>query len=408
MLTILHPEILPRIAALPAGLSPLTVDGEKRIILVIKGPKEAILAAKMNQGFRFYLAPIDVNGIRTSSLITAFFDDDQSPMHILTPLFGDDDLTSVLFRLLASETFDVHFFDESNRELLGYRATNKGSNTLRPHLADILFWPFDFELLREYHDKAITWFVNRTPLDDEQAFEIRFGEALVPEDIFIQDLTPKATAFHGATGPGHTVLERDGEPGKFQERDIVDLLQRVFTVDQIYLNPHKADDGLELVDILVVSPTNVVFVQAKDSPNTERSLRRSISRKMKTVEEHVTKAARQLRGTLSYVNSNNPLKLIVNGEPHEISLEGRARWGLIVVKETFGAEYSAYSPPVLELARDSGVPCLLLDYHELHNFTHHRHTERDLLESFKETFEFAVKHNQFPRSRFGFATDATS
>src|SRR5690242_9543143 len=115
MLTILHPEILSHIAELPAGLSPLMIEGEKDIILVIKGPKEAILAAKINRGFRFYLAPINVNGIRTWSLITAFFDDEQNPMHIWTPLFGDD-LTSVLCRLLASETFDVHFFDENNRE----------------------------------------------------------------------------------------------------------------------------------------------------------------------------------------------------------------------------------------------------------------------------------------------------
>jgi hypothetical protein len=42
MLTILHPEILPHIAQLPAGLSPLTVDGVEGIILVIKGSKETI------------------------------------------------------------------------------------------------------------------------------------------------------------------------------------------------------------------------------------------------------------------------------------------------------------------------------------------------------------------------------
>ena len=407
MLTILHPEILPHIAELPAGLSPLTMASEDGITLVIKGPKEAILAAKMNQGFRFYLAPMDVDGVRTWSLITAFFDDNDSPRTIWTPLFGND-LTGVLCRLLASEAFDVYFFDENNRELLGYRAINKGASTLRPRLADILFWPFSFELLREYHDKAFAWFTNRTPLDDEQAFEIAFGEALVPEDIFIQDLRPKASSFHGATGPGYTLLERDGEPGKFQERDIVDLLQRVFSADQIYLNPRKADDSLELVDILIVSQTNVIFIQAKDSPNTESILRRSIARKMTVIEGHINKAVRQLRGTLSYVHAQNPLRLIVGNELHEISLEGRTQWGLVVVKETFDTEYAVYSPPVLQLARDSGVPCLLVDYHELHNFTHHRHTEKELLASFQQTFEFAIANKQFARNRFGFVADTTS
>lgn len=400
MLTILHPEILSHIAELPTGLSPLTVDGKEDIILVIKGPKEAILAAKMNQGFRFYLAPIDVDGIRSWSLITAFFDDNESPLHIWTPLFGDE-LTSVLCRLLASETFDVYFFDENNRELLGYSAINGGAETLRPRLADVCFSSFSFDLAREHHDKAVAWFLNRTLIDDAQAFEIYFRDALVPEDIFILDRTPKATGFHGATGPGYTFLERDGEPGKYQERDIVYLLQRVFPADQIYLNPQKADDGRELVDVLVVSPTNVLLIQAKDSPNTEQVLRRPISRKMAVVEDHINKAAQQLRGALSYLRGRSTLQLVLAGQSYEIPLSGRTCWGIIVVKETFGTEYSVYSPTILELAHDSGVPCLLMDFHELHNFTHHRRVEAEFFETLRQTFDFAVSHNQYPRSRFG-------
>lgn len=400
MLTILHPEILPHIVELPVGLSPLTVAGEQRIILVIKGPKEALLAAKMKQGFRFYLAPINARGIRTWSIVTAFFDDDLNPLHIWTPLF-DGDTTSLLCQLLASETFDVHFFDENNRELLGYCATNKGADTLRPRLADVLFLPFSFELAREYHNQAMAWFLSRSPLDDQQAFEITFHTALVPEDLFIQGLTAQATAFHGSTGPGYTTLEREGEPGKFQERDIVYLLQRVFPTGEIYLNPHIIDDGKEIVDVLVISPSHVLLIQAKDSPNTEQSLQRSISRKMATIEGHVKKAVGQLGGALSYVLAHDPLQLVCGSVQHEISLGARTRWGLIVVKETFDTEYSVYSPPVLELSRNSGVPCLLLDYNELHNFTQHRRSEGEFFATFRRTFEFAVRHNQFPRNRFG-------
>jgi hypothetical protein len=401
MLTILHPGILSHIAELPVGLSPLTMQGEDKVVLVIKCPKEGILAAKMNRGFRFYLAPFSSGGVRTCSLITAFFDDIDNPLHIWTPLFQDD-LSDVLCRLLGSESFDVHFFDENNRELLGYHARNESASALRSRLSGITFLPLSLDRLRQHHDQAVTWFVTRTAHDDEQAFEIKLDAALFPDDLMILDLRQTATKFHGAPAVDHTSLEREGDPGKFQERDIVNVLQRVFPADEIYLNPQKVEDGRELVDVLVISQTNVLLIQAKDSPNTERSLRRTLSRKMTTVEGHISKAVNQLAGALSHIRSRSTLTLLVGGKTTEISLKGRTLWGLVVLNETFDTEYSVYSPPLLALARESGIPCLLLGYHELHNFLHHRHTEAELVATFRRTFDFALKHNQYPRSRFGF------
>lgn len=80
-----------------------------------------LLAAKMNHGFKIYVVPIDLDGVRTNGLISAFFDDADQPLIFQTPLFDADDVRDLVAALLMPD-LDVHLFDEHSRELLGYRA----------------------------------------------------------------------------------------------------------------------------------------------------------------------------------------------------------------------------------------------------------------------------------------------
>ncbi|MGX9727620.1 MAG: hypothetical protein ACTFAK_09980 [Candidatus Electronema sp. VV] len=82
MLTVLHPELLPLIYDIPVGLIPLWLKNGERPKLVIKTTKETILAAKINQGFRIYAAPIVVQGKNTLGFLSAFFDDEDEPLVI--------------------------------------------------------------------------------------------------------------------------------------------------------------------------------------------------------------------------------------------------------------------------------------------------------------------------------------
>ena len=400
MLAITNPEILPELASLECGLWPIRKPNEEGWHLIIKCPKEMILTAKIRAGFKFYLVPLDAKGIQTHGLITAFFDDHDEPLTIRSPLFDDDEMTTDICELLSSKEFEVHFFDEHNRELLGYQAHNEGADRFRSMLRTIRFVPFTYDLARQFHDQMPIRFGLRVSADDEEALSISLDEALFPNDLYILEYSTEANFYHGYKTPMHTILERQ-DPGPFAELDIVKALQRVFASDQIYLNPSRSDDGKEFVDVLVTTSKNLLLIQAKDSPNTKTMLQRSIERKKATVVSHLKKAAAQMRGSISYTRSCVPLQIVADNEQHEIFLGKRDIIGLIIVKELFNSEFSVYSPLAFELFDETGVPCFILDYPEFHAYTSYRQTEDSFIDTLEQIFVAGQELGEFPRVRFG-------
>ncbi len=166
------------------------------------------------------------------------------------------------------------------------------------------------------------WFGRRSAADDIAAIEVRFLEALFPENLYIMNLDPELYHSQGQSALMPAVLERI-EPGPPQEFDILMLLKRVFPIRQIYLNPFRVDENTEFLDVLVVTDDNALFIQAKDSPNTAAILARSMKRKISTIVSQLEKAIKQMKGAIRYADSDTPLKVIVNGELRELSLEGK-------------------------------------------------------------------------------------
>ena len=189
-------------------------------------------------------------------------------------------------------------------------------------------------------------------------------------------------------------------PACFSELDIVKCLHRVFSGDQIFLNPLRADNCEEFVDVMVVTPTRLLLIQAKDSPNTEEILRRPIERKISTVLRHLRKATSQLRGSISYVESNDPVVVQCGDASHAIAAGNLEVIALVIVKELFPTEYRSYSQLAFEVFDETGVPCLIQDYSQFHDLTHHRRTEPGFFDTLDETMAFALYHDEFPRNRF--------
>jgi hypothetical protein len=81
---------------------------------------KTLLAAKMNKGFKVYVVPLNVSGIVTVGLISAFFEDPESPLTVWTPLANEPATKGLIAALLSGE-LKVHLFDE--HELLGYAAS---------------------------------------------------------------------------------------------------------------------------------------------------------------------------------------------------------------------------------------------------------------------------------------------
>ena len=99
------------------------------MVLIAKAMREIAETARLRKFFRFYPVPLRAGDIHTRGLLTAFFDDHDEPLTIRTLLF-DEEFTREIFQVLSSDSFDMHFFDEHNRRLIGFRAENPDATTL--------------------------------------------------------------------------------------------------------------------------------------------------------------------------------------------------------------------------------------------------------------------------------------
>lgn len=399
MISILHPEIISHVQALGYGLMPVYLPQEDKFILIIKATKEGILTADINNCFKIY--PIKDNSDETLylGLVIGFFDDHDEPLTITMPLFSDDQMLADIKRLLSQKSFDVYFFDENNFELLGASAKNKDHERFLKQMNDASFPRFqDVEILETWK-KIGQIFSFRTKENDINSYEIDLNDRLYPDDIMITDLRESFSGFNDrAESLAVMSLERDGDPGPMQEKDIARLLRRVFDGRGIYLNPYRADTKKELSDVLVVTDSVMFFVQAKDSPNTKDMLCRSRDRKRRTIQGHIQKAVKQMRGALTHARDSQGVTILSNDKPITIPLESKQIVGLVLVKELFDDDYPACSAPVLKLVREIELPIGLLDYSQLHVLTQNLRTPARFINGLYDALDMALEHEQFPKS----------
>ena len=379
----LSPGMLHTLVDCPGGLLPWVNANTGRMILMVKSVREVAVTARLRRCLRLYFVPLRAGDEATYGLVTAFFDDRDEPFTIRTPLF-DGEFTRDLLNVLTSRSFDIHFFDENNRELLGCRAENVDAVRLRSMAAGFGFVPENLELARQFHDEMTISFGNRSAVDDQEAFTVRLIEE------FFSDAN---LGLH---------LQNPGDPN---ECDIEMALRRSFGSGEVYRNPTRGDNGREFVDVLVFSDKSVLLIQAKDSPASEASLNRSLARKRSVAAAHIKKAASQLRGSISYLRSAESAEVVANGQRQDVTMSGRDVFGLVIVNELFDPDRSECSPVVFAIYEESGVPCLLLDHIEFQQLTFFRRTEENLMGTLAEIFAAAGQYGVFPRSRFGLRTD---
>lgn len=393
-LTISHPEIPSQLMNFRGGIWAPKAGGKR--FLVIKTSKEAILTARVNMGFSFYLAPIKISKENTYAIVTAFHDDADEPLTIWTPLVADNSGTKDFFELFRKTEFEVFFFDEHNRELLSYKAIGN-LPSMRETLINTPL--LGAHLASEMLDKAESWFAQRTAFDDEKSFRIKLVESLFPEDFLIQDLRGEAHTFVGSQGWSTTSLVRD-EPGRYQEQDIVFLLQEVFSPHQIYLGPIKEVDSKEFVDVMVVSEKYVYLIQAKDSPNTEKIIKTTAQRKRAKSVAQLTAAANQLRGAIAFTQKNPLLRFVKDGEIEEVNVTDKQLIGISIIKEIFNDMFDKYNPISLDLMESTKVPAVFFDYPEFSKMTLYCQNEGLFLDAIHRIFSHAVETGKYPRLRF--------
>ncbi len=234
--------------------------------------------------------------------------------------------------------------------------------------------------------------------DDRSAFTLTLGERLYTDDFVILDTRPEAHQFREAQSrPAITQLVRE-DPGPPQERDIAVLFSRAFPAESIYLNPFRADTAKELTDVLVVTDRAMLFVEAKDSPNTAASLDRSIERKRQAIQKQIEKATKQLQGGLSYAQGHDGVTVQTTDGPTTVPLDGRQLLGLVVIREMFDPDQFANSKPVLDLIDQLQLPVMLIDYAGLHMVSLNLRTPERFIDALHNLFDAAIEHGRFPKS----------
>ncbi|WP_233631180.1 MULTISPECIES: hypothetical protein [unclassified Pseudomonas] len=391
-LTIMKPEAIRQIAELPRGLC--IVEGPHGPVLVIKTGKEYILAAKQRRELKLYLAPYKADETRGLTLLTACFDDPQSPLLIKTALRPAAPTTEALRRL--PDEFYVCFFDEHNRELFGCKAQAE-LGQLRKEIS--VLGPLGMHHGPQMYDQADRWFSLTTHEDDARATTVFLQEDLFPSDyLLITDLTQQG--FLGSKGYSNFRLER-AEPGTFQELDIIYLLQRAYPPERIIHGPLKVSDGEELTDVVVMGDRVTLLLQAKDSPNTPAILNTKLERKRKKAISQLAGGLQQLRGPISTIRrEGNPALRLVDGTPLDIDLSARPLVGVVVVKELFIDNYEEYSAMILQFMDEVGIRVLAFDYDEFEVMTRHCPSEDELLSAFYEISKCAEENRIYPRLRF--------
>lgn len=396
MLTILQPHLLQHVRDLHHGLCTVANDKEGTYLLLIKMPKEALLAAKTKQRICFYLAPCRVGGEFYYGLVTTFEDDELNPLTVITPLL-DDEMSNSILHLLSVESFDIHFFDDNNREILGYKAQNQ--NWIDFDKSQYKLCAPSLEAALEIRELTNHWLLRRSLEDDEQSFKINFIEALMIEDLFILDAVPMRNLFQKGSSVSHSTLERQ-EPGSYQEMDIVKLLQKVFHEDSIFLNPLRTDNNEEFVDVMVASDDYLLLIQAKDSPNTEKSLNRSLKRKISTVSKALDKAIDQTRGAIKYLRKGDDLKFHFGDDIFEIDTYDKTVRNLIIVQEAFTSEWKGYSDRVVALGKEMNASCYVMGYPDLVTWTAKLKTPEEFFEPFDAIVEEGIETGSFPTITF--------
>lgn len=380
MLTVLHPEVKLVLKQFAGGLLPILLNGDAKLSLIVKTQKEAILAAKLDGGFSFYLPLLQASSGTTTAVISAFFDDADEPLVIRTPLFQGDELANEILALLKYDEVDIYFFDEHNYEWMAYKSSLKDGGTWLAHRnAEVRLLAYHPETLKGVHSAIVNWFGCRDADDDKQAIRVNFKNDLSIPDINVFDLTPETNDFIGGAGFRHDSLTRE-DPGYFQERDIAACLRRAFSAKQLIINPRRKDTYKEVLDHLVITESVAILVQAKDSPTTQDGLNRSISRKRRSTHKQIDDAIRQINGAAKYFNRTEMAPLVVGESEIEISLRDRKLIGLAIVKELFDDEGVAYVKACKKLSGLSGGG-IVMDYNSLHAFSHHYSSEDDFTQA---------------------------
>ncbi len=399
MLTVLYPDLYRDILSYPIGvMAALDPDGGSPY-LIVKATKEFILAAKVSEFFKVYVCPAILDGKETQALVFAFFDDEDEPLTIRTPLV-DGAESRRLSDVLLSPSVKVHFFDEHGREFLIYEAELDLPRATKTRLQSMVWVEGSLVQFQEMLHLVAMWFGSRTREDDDEAITVRLVKNPYGESLAFQDVRFPLHQHHGAKGFSTSLLERE-EPGSFQEEDIIKCLSMCFPQDHIYHSPLRTTDKEEICDVMVINDDRVLIIQAKDSPNIERIVQQKMSRKRSTAWSAFKKAVGQLRGAQSYIRAGNgTLRVILGGEESSIDIGSKRTFAIVILKEIFEQDSEEYAKTLNALMVERKIPCYVISYGMLFELCYRVHDAKKFFRFSEEVIDYIKTRHDLPAINF--------
>lgn len=394
MLSINNPEILEFLEDFHGGMLPF-VKGKQKY-LVFKIPKECILTVKKNKKLEILLDKIKINEQIIPVLLAIFHDDEDEPLILKNPLFGQD--LFVYQEFLRAEKIQISFFNENNYELMYYEAKLENIGLFIEKLKAMNCVNAESINQHEFMEAYCDWEIV-DKLNYESKILITLLEPLFPDDFLITDLREITSYSIDNDGVYYTQLIREENPGKFQELEIAKMLSRIFKPQQIFINSLKIEDGKEIADIIVVTEDEIFLIQAKDTPNTEEILSATLDRKKSKTLKHFKKAVDQYVGSVKYLMQIENLTFKVNDKIYKVSNYNKKNIkSLIIVKELFLHDYPNYSKIMFEGIKKTESPCIFWDFTDLQEKTMFMKGNIDEFNNFYlRTFKRAIDEKKFSK-----------
>ena len=173
MLSVLYPEMFYHLRDFNYGLMPIYMPKDNKYILVIKTTKEGILTASANNSFKVYLIKSVAKKVSHLGMATAFFDDHDEPLTIMTPLFSNGGMLKDLTNLFSQEKFEVYFFDENNYERLGAKIHNEHFDRFSKEINTATLPEFQRNKILDVWNSMDRQFALRNVDDDRNAYEMK-------------------------------------------------------------------------------------------------------------------------------------------------------------------------------------------------------------------------------------------
>ncbi|HCE2478819.1 hypothetical protein [Vibrio parahaemolyticus] len=396
----LYEHLLPK---LEFGLHPVKLGDSEDYFLIVKCSKEIILTAELNNGFEIYSPLVNCDSVKTTSLLSVFYDCDDDPLTIMTFITDDCAYDKEVFKkVFSQEVIDIYFVSQSNIDILSFKSKIECSDTVFENLNLSNLIPRSYEAIPILNNALCNYFHEK--IDEKDKVKISFIEPVTQNFTTIIDCS-KITELHHVNDNGISISTlRIDEPGESQENEIAGFLNRVFEHSKIYMNPLKIDDREEISDLIVIGDDYIYFVQAKDSPNNESVIRNSIQRKKSTVKKHLKKAVNQMKGAIKHASINDNLEFFVKDADDtfiKVStdigvLEKR---GIIVLKELFPEDMVDYTSLIIDMCKELKEECIVFDFNDLGNCTVNIDNEAVFAKMFESSFKQACQYGEFPKYR---------